>query len=81
MAYAKQTWSNLPSKTSPINAPRLNHLETQYDEAVATVDKTRVMGQVGAADPEANLESGDKYVWFKTDSEGNFLDILIGEKA
>lgn len=27
MAYTKQTWTNLPSKTTPINASRLNHME------------------------------------------------------
>lgn len=27
MAYTKQTWTDLPSKTTPINASRLNHME------------------------------------------------------
>lgn len=27
MAYTKQTWINLPNKTTPINAERLNHIE------------------------------------------------------
>lgn len=27
MAYTKQTWQNLPSKTTPINATRLSHME------------------------------------------------------
>lgn len=36
MAYIKQTWQNNPPSTAtPLNATRLNHLETQYDEAVA----------------------------------------------
>lgn len=35
MAYVKQTWNNLPNKTTPLSAARLNHLETQYDEAVS----------------------------------------------
>lgn len=39
MAYVKQTWQdNPPSATTPISAERLNHLETQYDEAVATLE-------------------------------------------
>lgn len=38
MAYIKQTWEdNPPSTATPINATRLNHLETQYDEALAEV--------------------------------------------
>lgn len=36
MAYEKQVWKNLPNQTTPLSAARLNHLETQYDEAVAT---------------------------------------------
>lgn len=27
MAYSKQTWSDLPAETTPINASRLNHME------------------------------------------------------
>ncbi len=27
MAYTKQTWTDLPSKTTPINASRLNNME------------------------------------------------------
>lgn len=38
MAYVKQTWENLPSKTTPLTAARLSHLETQYDEAKDYVD-------------------------------------------
>ena len=32
--YIKQVWENSPSTRSPINSARLNHLETQYDQAV-----------------------------------------------
>ena len=35
MAYVKQNWENSPSTASPLSADRLNHLETQYDEAVS----------------------------------------------
>lgn len=38
MAYSKQTWSNLPSKTTPINATRLNHMENGIFEAASTAD-------------------------------------------
>lgn len=34
MAYVKQNWQNLPNQTTPLSAQRLNHLETQYDEAL-----------------------------------------------
>lgn len=35
MPYQKQNWENLPLEVTPISAERLEHLETQYDEAVA----------------------------------------------
>lgn len=35
MVYTKQTWSDLPDRSTPITAARLNKMETQYDEAVA----------------------------------------------
>lgn len=37
MVYVKQTWLN-NSPSTPLNATRLNKLETQYDEAKAYVD-------------------------------------------
>ena len=33
MAYVKQTWTDRPSKTTPINAARLNHMEEGIYEA------------------------------------------------
>lgn len=38
MAYVKQNWKNLPDQTTPVSAARLNHLETQYDEAKSYTD-------------------------------------------
>lgn len=38
MAYTKQTWSDLPSKTTPINASRLGHIEQGIYDAAATAD-------------------------------------------
>lgn len=37
--YVKNTpeWENKPAKTTPVSADRLNHMETQYDEAIAAV--------------------------------------------
>lgn len=41
MVYNKQTWENNPPSTAtPITAERLDHLETQYDEAIATLEPT-----------------------------------------
>lgn len=38
MVYNKQTWQNNPPSTAtPITAERLDHLETQYDEAISQV--------------------------------------------
>lgn len=39
MTYTKQTWKNLPDQTTPVSAARLNHLETQFDEAAAYTDQ------------------------------------------
>lgn len=49
MAYTKQTWQNLPDKTTPINASRLNHMEQGIYDAnqLAT---TSSAGQMSAAD-------------------------------
>lgn len=45
MAYEKQTWTNLPSKTTPINAGRLNHMEQGiYDNDQNKVDKVTGKG-------------------------------------
>ena len=35
MAYSKQTWQNLPNKTTPVNAERLGHIEDGiYDNSI-----------------------------------------------
>lgn len=49
MAYSKQTWSNLPSKTTPINADRLNHMEDGIYDANQPAT-TSSAGQMSAAD-------------------------------
>lgn len=49
MAYTKQTWVNLPSKTTPINASRLNHMEDGIYAANQTAT-TSTAGQMSAAD-------------------------------
>lgn len=43
MTYVKQEWKNLPDQTTPLSAARLNHLETQFDEARAYINQTTVV--------------------------------------
>lgn len=49
MAYTKQTWANLPSKTTPLNATRLNHMEDGI-EAANQLATTSAAGQMSASD-------------------------------
>lgn len=49
MAYTKQTWQNLPNKTTPINASRLNHIEQGIYDANQPAT-TSTPGQMSAAD-------------------------------
>lgn len=39
MAYQKQTWKDLPDKSTPITASRLSHLETQFDHSKSYTDQ------------------------------------------
>lgn len=41
MAYTKQTWADLPSKTTPINASRLTHMEDGIFDAAQTADEAK----------------------------------------
>ena len=49
MAYTKQTWQNLPNKTTPINASRLNHMEQGIYDANQPAT-TSAQGQMSAQD-------------------------------
>ena len=49
MAYEKQSWSNLPSKTTPINASRLNHMEQGIYDANQLATQSAA-GQMTASD-------------------------------
>ena len=49
MTYTKQTWTNLPSKTTPINANRLNHMEQGIYDANQPAT-TSTQGQMSASD-------------------------------
>ena len=47
MAYTKQTWADLPSKTTPINASRLTHIEDGiYNAADAADDANTAIGNL-----------------------------------
>lgn len=57
MAYQKQTWRDLPNTSTPITAARLNHMETQYEEAVSesgSYTDTRVDDAINQFDGEAS---------------------------
>ena len=49
MAYTKQTWQDLPNKTTPINASRLNNMEQGIYDANQPAT-TSTQGQMSAAD-------------------------------
>lgn len=49
MAYTKQTWADLPSKTTPINATRLEHIEDGIFNAAQTADTAASTAGTAAA--------------------------------
>ena len=49
MAYTKQTWADLPSKTTPINATRLGHIEDGIYNAAQTADTAASTAGTAAA--------------------------------
>ena len=49
MAYTKQTWADLPSKTTPINANRLTHIEDGIFNAAQTADTAASTAGTAAA--------------------------------
>lgn len=52
MPYTPQTWSDLPSQTTPITAARLSHMETQYAAVAADIDDPATpVGTAIAAQP------------------------------
>lgn len=69
MAYEKQTWTNLPSKTTPINADRLNHMEQGiYDNDQNKVDKVTGKG----------LSTNDFDNTYKSKVDGLYAPIITG---
>lgn len=68
MAYTKQTWTDLPSETTPINAERLNHIEQGIYDANQPAT-TSSAGQM-SADDKTKLNSLKVLEW-----DGNYLVI------
>lgn len=69
MTYDKTEWfDNPPSKATPITAERLNHLETQYDEAVANIES-----QVSDSDSPIGSVLSETYATI-----GDLNDAVIG---
>ena len=67
MAYTKQTWEDLPSKNTPINAARLNHMEDgifnaakKADDAVDGLDDKvdKVAGKGLSTNDYSNTDKG-----------------------
>lgn len=65
MTYVKQSWKNFPSTDTPISAARLNHMETQYDEAVS--DSKTYADEAVSSSVKGGVYSSLKY---KTTTEG-----------
>lgn len=59
MSYVKTVWQDLPDRTTPITAARLNNAETQYDSAMAEVNaRARLLvGANNSANDFANLQA------------------------
>lgn len=60
MAYTKQTWADLPSKSTPINANRLTHMEEGIYDAAATADSaaTTAASAVSGLDDKVDKVAG-----------------------
>lgn len=57
MSYVKTVWQDLPDRTTPITAARLNNLESQYDAALADTLSEVVTGAGGSTGPNLILGS------------------------
>lgn len=57
MSYVKTVWEDLPSRVTPINATRLNKLETQYDSVFGDAPFLNLNLQPGV-DMTGNTECG-----------------------
>lgn len=60
MAYTKQTWQDLPNKTTPINAARLGHIEDGIFNAAQVADSaTTALGNKVDKVPGQGLSTND----------------------
>lgn len=60
MAYTKQTWQDLPNKTTPINAARLGHIEDGIFDAAQVADSaTTALGNKVDKVPGQGLSTND----------------------
>jgi len=74
LVYTKQTWSDLPTQTTPLSAARLNKLETQYDEAVATAQIfTYRWANAAARTAQTGMRVGDIGFQVDTNTEYKFI--------
>ena len=79
MAYTKQTWANLPSKTTPLSAARLNHME----DGIYTADQnagTAISGLTNKVDsvPGNGLSTNDFTNAYKTKLDGLYAVTING---
>jgi len=71
MGYTKQTWQNLPNKTTPLSAARLNHMEDGIFAAAQDAG-TAISGLTNKVDtvPGKGLSSNDFTDAYKTKLDG-----------
>lgn len=80
MAYVKQTWVDRPSKTTPINAKRLNHMEEGIYEASQS-SQSSTLQNAGSHNVFRGKDLGTSF----TDSQsaqivaGTFDDLFVGD--
>lgn len=90
MAYQKRVWADDPAGGTPINSSALNHLETQYDEALIEAAKrflpigTDVSGGTGLP-PRASVTykraaAGYYYAVTRVFTDGKFIPGLVDKR-
>lgn len=79
MVYVKNVWKNGSSGQTPITDERLNHGETQYDEAVKYADEHFLPISGGAGSPFADLSTfGAKFDGVTDDSDAIVAAVASG---
>lgn len=82
MAYTKQTWTDLPSTTSPVNATRLNHIEDGVYDANKLKGGLIAFGVVYTENSGETLEQGVMVGWSSITSnrshhEKNYISDIL----